>query len=58
MVKSCCTVFGCGRVHFLYSSWYGALVRICAGNSVDNRGVASSAYTESRPFLLLTPSHQ
>ena len=35
---------------------------ICAGNSVDNTGVfwllLSSAYTESRPFLLLTPPHQ
>jgi len=35
---------------------------ICAGNSVDNIGMfyllLSSSYTESRPFLLLTPPHQ
>ena len=35
---------------------------ICAGNSVDNSGMfsllLSSAYTESRPFLLLTPPYQ
>jgi len=32
---------------------------ICAENSVDNTGilVLSSAYTESRPLLPLTPSH-
>jgi len=33
---------------------------ICAENSVDNtvRLLLSSAYTESRPFLLLTLPHQ
>ena len=35
---------------------------LCAGNSVDNTGMfsllLSSAYTESRPFLLLTAPHQ
>jgi len=35
---------------------------ICAENSVDNTGrfslMLSSAYTESRPSLLLTPPHQ
>jgi len=35
---------------------------ICAENSVDNTEVflslLSSAYTESRPFLLLAPLHQ
>jgi len=38
------------------------MVWICAGNSVDNTGMFSlllgSAYTESRPFLLLAPLHQ
>ena len=53
-----CAGFGWGRVNFLHSSWYGAVVWICAGNSVDNTGMfsllLSSAYTEPRPFLLLT----
>jgi len=35
---------------------------ICDQNSVDNIGMfkilPSSSYTESRPFLLLTPPHQ
>jgi len=35
---------------------------ICAENSVDNTGMflllLSSAYTEPRPFLLLTLAHQ
>ena len=51
-----------GIVNFLHSSYYGAMVWICAENSVDNTGMfsllLSSAYTESRPFLLLTPPHQ
>ena len=59
---ACCAAFGWDRVRFLHSSYYGAMVWICAGNSVDNTGMfwllLSSAYTESRPFLLLTPPHQ
>ena len=31
-----CAGFGWDRVNFLQSSWYGAMVWICAGNSVDN----------------------
>ena len=45
-----------------YSSLCGAMVKISAENSVDNTGMfsllLSSAYTVSRPFLLLTPPHQ
>lgn len=41
-----------GGVSFLYSSQYGAVLWICAGNSVDNRGMIllslDSAYTESK----------
>ena len=50
------------RGNFLHSSWYGAAFGVCAENGVDNREVLlsllSSAYTESRPFLPLTPAHQ
>ena len=57
-----CAGFGWGRVNFLHSSWYGAMFWICDENSVDNTGMfsllLSSAYTESRPFLLLKPPHQ
>ena len=57
-----CAGFGWDRVNFLHSSSYGAVFWICAGNSADNTGMfsllLSSAYTESRPFLLLTPPHQ
>ena len=57
-----CAGFGWDRVNFLHSSWYGATFWICAGNSVGNTAMfqllLSSAYTESRPFLLLTPPHQ
>ena len=52
-----CAGFGWGRVNFFHSSLYGAMFWICAGNSADNRGtfslLLSSAYTESRPFLLV-----
>lgn len=36
------------------------MFQISDENSVDNTGMLllSKAYTESRPFLLLTPSHQ
>jgi len=51
-----------GIVNFLHSSLYGAMFWICDENSVDNTGtfslLLSSAYTEPRPFLLLTPPHQ
>ena len=44
---------------FLHGSWYGTMFWVCAENSVDNTGMfsllLSSAYTESRPFLLPTP---
>ena len=57
-----CAGFDWDRVNFFHNSWYGALFWICAGNSVDNTGrfslLLSSAHTESRPFLLLTPPHQ
>lgn len=50
------------EINFLHSSWYGAMVWIRAGNSVDHTGMVllllSSAYTQPRPFLLLTPPHQ
>ena len=59
---SLCAGFDWGRVNFLRSSWYEAMFWICAENSVDNTGMfsllLSSAYTESRPFLLLTAPHQ
>ena len=59
---ACSACFGWDRVNFLHSSWYGAMFWICAENSVDNSGMfsllLSSAYTASRPFLLLTPPHQ
>jgi len=46
-----CAEFGWGRVSFLYSSWFGAVVWICARNSVDNTGKfllsLSGAYTDS-----------
>ena len=54
-----CAGFGCDRVNLLHSSWYGAMFWICAENSVDSTEMfsllLSSAYTESRPFLLLAP---
>ena len=57
-----CAGFGWDRVHVLHSSWCGAMFRICAETRVDNTEMLllllSSAYTESRPFLLLTPPHQ
>ena len=57
-----CARFDWDRVNFFHSSYYGTMFRICAGNSVDNTGMLSlllsSAYTESGPFLLLTPPHQ
>ena len=57
-----CAGFGWRRVNFLYISWCSAVFWICAENSVDNTGMfslpLSSAYTEPRPFLLLTPPHQ
>ena len=57
-----CAGFAWGRVNFLRSSWYGAMFCICAENRVDNTEMLllslSSAYTESRPFLLLTPPCQ
>ena len=57
-----CAGFGWDRVNFLPSSWYGAMFQICAENGADDTGMfsllLSSAYTESRPFPLLTPPHQ
>ena len=34
-----CAGFAWDRVNFLHSSWYGAMVWICAENSVDNTGM-------------------
>jgi len=52
-----CTDFGWDRVKFLYGGLYGAVLWICAENNVDDRRMflllLSSAYTASRPFLLL-----
>jgi len=57
-----CAGFGWDRFVFLHSSSFGAMFWLCAENSGDNRGmfslVLTRAYTESRPFLLLTPPHQ
>lgn len=56
--------FGLGRVSFLHSSWYGTVVWICAGNSVDNvRDVfitdeQCSHSIKAVTALLLTPPHQ
>lgn len=48
-----------GVVNLIHSCWYGAMVWICAANSVHNTGMFSfllrSAYTELRPLLPLTP---
>ena len=57
-----CAGFNWYRVNFLHSSYCGAMFWICAENSIDNTEMflllLSSAYIESRPFLLLTPPHQ
>ena len=57
-----CAGFDWNRVNFFHSSYYGTMFWICAENSIDNTGVfsllLSRAYTQSRPFLLLTPPHQ
>ena len=57
-----CTGFGGDRVQHFYSSWYEAMFWVCAENSVDHTEMVSlllsSACTESRPFLLLTPPYQ
>lgn len=34
--KCVCVGFGCGRVNFLCSVWYGPVFCICAVNCVDN----------------------
>ena len=53
-----CAGFDWHRINFLHGSQYQSMFCICAENSVDDTGVfsllLSSAYTESRPFLLLT----
>ena len=55
---------GCGwdSVNLLHSRWYGAMFYSCAANRVGSTGMCSlwpsSAHTEPRPFLLLTPPHQ
>jgi len=53
-----CAGFGWDGVNFLHSSLYGAKFWICAEISVHSTGTLSlppsSAWTESRPSLLLT----
>lgn len=53
------TSLDCGKVNFLYSSWYGAVVLGCDQNGVDNSGVflllMSSTYTDPKAALLPTP---
>ena len=55
-----CAGFGWDRVNFLHSSEYGAMVWICAENSVDNSGVVllllSSASTASKAFSASHPT--
>jgi len=38
-LKEHCVSFGWDTVRFLHTSWYGAVFRICAGNSVDDNTV-------------------
>ena len=49
------------ELHFFHSTLYMVMFWICAENRVDNTEMflllLSNAYTESRPFLLLTPHH-
>lgn len=53
---------GWGRVNFIHSSLYGAVLFICGGKGLENSGVfswlLSCAYRESRPFLLVSQPHQ
>lgn len=35
-----CAGFSWGRVDFLHSSWYGAMLCVSAGNSAGNTGMA------------------
>jgi len=44
-----CAGFGWGRVNFLHSSWSGALLWVCAANSVGNTGMF---------LLLLSSAHR
>lgn len=50
-----------GTVNFLQNILYGAVFWTCAGISAGNKGVfwllLACAYTQSRPFLLLTSPH-
>jgi len=62
MEKDFLTGFVWDRVKFLHCSLSGSMFWICADNSVDNTMMfellLNSAYTASRPFLLLRPPHQ
>ena len=53
---------GVELIFFIVASMGLCFGFICVGNSVGNTGMfqllLSSAYTASRPFLLLTPPHQ
>jgi len=59
---SCHVGFGWDRVDSLFSSQYEALIWVFSEGSVDNTGMSwlllSSAYSESRPFLLFAPPDQ